>query len=70
MLACTIVMMVVISIIIIAFSLFPLLIPIPLGTKRQSTQPVPSILLIFNCARALHSHQLPTGQAGFSSYIC
>lgn len=53
-----------------AFSLLPVLTPIPLRAKRQVTQPSPSNLLIFTCAQALHSHQLPTDQAGFYSDTC
>ena len=39
----------------------------PLGTSRQVTQPTPATLLIFSCAQALHSYQLPTNQTGFHS---
>ena len=39
----------------------------PLGTSRQVTQPTPARLLIFSCAQALHSYQLPTNQTGFHS---
>lgn len=53
-----------------AFSLLPVLISIPLRTKRQVTQPIPSKILVFTCAQTLHSHQLLTDQAGIYSDTC
>lgn len=55
-------MMLVNSIIIIAFSLPSVLISI-------LNQPIPSKLLILSCAQALYSHQLLSSQTSFYSDI-
>lgn len=65
MLALTVVMVMVTSITITAFSLLPVLISIPLGSKRQINEPIPSKFLIFSCAQLAITQPLVANWRGW-----